>query len=75
MNEFTREKTITIREIVPERDQLPTCAAWLFTSLDQCPNKARYMVYDTQQSGEMPVCGVHAGRPGLLWHPRARRSG
>lgn len=67
-NPYTREATITILEVVPERDQLPFCNAWLGgESLEQCGNRARYV-----QNGQ-PVCGIHVGRPSLLWHPDTRK--
>ena len=68
-NKYTREVTVTILELVPDRDQLPTCSAWLSVGVEQCYYKARY-----EQNG-MPVCGVHMGKPGLLWHPDARKKG
>jgi hypothetical protein len=61
-NAYTREVTITITELVPAREQLPYCAAWLASGA-QCSNRARY----TQQG--RPCCGQHVGRPGLLWVP------
>lgn len=68
MTPFTRSVSVEIVEIVPERDQLPVCSAWLGgDSADRCIYKARYL-----QNGN-PVCGVHVGRPGLLWHPSTRR--
>lgn len=70
-NPYVREVTVTILEIVPDREELPTCEAWLGglngNSLEQCSYKARYI-----QNGR-PVCGQHVGRGTLLWHPNAKQ--
>jgi hypothetical protein len=67
-NPYTRSTTITIVEVVPDRDQLPTCSAVLMNDeVALCSYKARYV------QNEKPVCGVHVGRPGVMfWDRRAR---
>ena len=66
-NPFTRSTTIEIVEVVPDRDMLPNCSAVLITDEVLCGYKARYM-----QNGK-PVCGVHVGRPGVIfWRHRDR---
>lgn len=66
-NPFTRTATITITELVPERGELPWCSAWQNNG-DNCRNKGRFM------QGEVPVCGVHVGKPGTIWIPSSRRT-
>jgi hypothetical protein len=73
-NPYLREATVTIAELVPVKDELPYCEAWLGPSsrtlnkdsLEQCGYRARFL-----QNGK-PVCGIHAGSPGTLWHPKPR---
>jgi hypothetical protein len=64
--EYRREITVTIRELVPSNEMLPQCVAWKYDGY-QCPNPGKYI-----QENE-PVCGVHMGRPGLLFLPSSRR--
>ena len=73
-NPYLREATVSIAELVPVKDELPYCEAWLgpstrtlnAQSVDQCGNRARYL-----QNGR-PVCGVHVGSAQMLWHPKPR---
>lgn len=65
-NPYTRSARVTITEIQPDRDRLPECVAWK-DDLTKCTFKARY-----EQNGE-PVCGIHVGKPGLVFAPAKMR--
>lgn len=65
-NPYVRTATVEITEIVPERGELPECVALLGDGYSKCGFKARYL-----QNGK-PVCGVHLGRPGLVFFPPRR---
>ena len=65
-NPYTRSATIEIVELVPERGRLPQCAAWLVNGL-RFPYPGRYLQND------QPVCGLHLGKPGLIFHPDTKR--
>lgn len=65
-NPYTRSATVEVVELVPERGQLPQCAAWLVNGL-RCDRRGKYL------QNTDPVCGVHLGRPGLVFLPESRR--
>jgi len=62
MAQYTREVTIKIAELIPDKSQLPYCSAWLKNG-DNCPRKAKF-----EQEGN-PVCGIHLGKPNTIWIP------
>jgi hypothetical protein len=66
VKQYVRTATVTVTELVPDHDQLPRCVAWLDNG-GQCQNKARYNQNDQE------VCGVHVGRPGLMFMPIEHR--
>jgi len=63
---YTRSITITIDELVPDKTMLPQCGAWLVKG-PRCPNPGKY------KQNDLPICGLHLGRPGLLFHPETRK--
>lgn len=65
-NPYTRSATVEVVELVPAKGQLPRCAAWLVSGL-QCDRHGKYLQND------VPVCGVHLGRPGLVFMPESKR--
>lgn len=61
-NKYVRETTITIVELVPQRDNLPDCTAWQKNGT-QCPFKARYEINNN------PACGIHVGSMDVIFMP------
>jgi hypothetical protein len=69
-NPYTREISVSITEIVPDRRELPQCQGWV-GDYTQCGNRARYL-QDDPLGRARPLCGVHVARPGLLFYPPER---
>lgn len=65
-NPYTRSTTISVVELIPEKGNLPQCVAWKLDNM-QCENSARYEVNGN------PCCGIHLGKPNLLFMPTSIR--
>lgn len=61
------EATIEIRQIVPFDENLPQCRAVTLGGW-QCNNYARW------RQNDQPVCGMHIGRPSVLFLRKRRGS-
>lgn len=66
VKQYVRTATVVVTELVPDHGMLPRCVAWLNNG-GQCRNKAKY-----NQNGQ-EICGLHLGRPGLMFMPVEHR--